>query len=174
MLKSSVRIRTVCRVLLFASAASLPLTLTAQAARGGAPADGTWGAEASVGAGESGSLMRFFSPQWAVLAGLRVTSLENQLGGQSDRTTLTSLRVGARRYARTGLGVRPIVGFGLTLSDGPGSFRGVGGYGELGAVYFFNPHVSLGGSGDVSLTARDGGGTSFSLGFARLTGAVYF
>lgn len=161
-------------VAVLSATVALPFALSAQAARSGAPVEGTWGAEASVGSLEGAALLRFLSPRWAVVASASVSSREGFLGSSGDRSTFTSLRVGARRYARTGLGVRPLVGFGLTLSDGPGSFSAVGGYGELGAVYFFNPHVSLGGSGDISITWPDGGGTNFNISIARLTGAVYF
>ena len=148
------------------------------AARTGAPVAGTWGGEASVGTGQGASLLLFQSPRWALLAGGTIQSTTSTfVGGDvagTNRFTLTALRVGARRYGRSGLGIRPIAGLGLLVAGATGDGTQVGGYGELGAAYFFNPHVSLGASAELNILARDGGGTSFGATLARLTGAVYF
>ena len=169
------RVRSYAHALLVALL--LPVVVSAQtASRSGAPVQGTWGAEAGVGDGESATLLRFQSARWALLAGGSVSSREFDGGSLigTQRFTSTALRVGARRYARSGLGVRPVVGLGLTILDGSGSDTSVGAYGELGAVYFFNPHVSLGATGTLGFGSSGGGGTNFGLSLARLLGAVYF
>ena len=143
----------------FMLAAAAPNALTAQsAARGSAPASGTWAGEATIGDGldNSAALLRFLSPTWAlrVAASISTTSREEILG-QNQRLTSSALRVGARRYAGSGLGLRPVAGLGLEVYDpgfGPSS---IGAYGEYGAVYFFNPHVSLGATGEIRALRRE-------------------
>jgi hypothetical protein len=157
---------------------SLAATVSAQkVARSGAPEKGTWGGEVSLGDGQSASLLKFLSPQWAVIAGASISSFKSSTtgGATSDsRFTLASLRVGARRYGGSGLGVRPVVGAGLIVSGNSGNPTTYGAYGELGAVYFFNPHVSLGAIGSASVTRNNPIGSSFGASLARLIGAVYF
>ena len=158
---------------------SLAVTLSAQkVARSGAPEKGTWGGEVSLGDGQSASLVKFLSPQWAVIAGASLTSYKSTFSSgdvvSGDRFTIASLQVGARRYARTGLGVRPVVGGGLLIADRTGNPTSYGAYGELGAVYFFNPHVSLSAIGTASVTRNNPIGSSFGATLARLIGAVYF
>jgi hypothetical protein len=145
------------------------------AARTGAPVKGTWGGEAAVGDGQSASLLLFQSARWALLAGgsIRTVSSASNLVGQ-NRFTTTALRVGARRYGGTGLGLRPVVGLGAVVVGFTGQRTEFGGYGELGAVYFFNPHVSLGAVSEATVAGRSGGGSSIGVSLARLIGTVYF
>ncbi len=158
---------------------SNPASLSAQkATRSGAPEKGTWGGEVAVGEGQSASLLKFLSPRWAVVAGATLTSYKSSFQSGDiaidDRFTLAALQVGARRYARTGLGVRPVVGGGLLIAGRTGNPTSYGAYGELGAVYFFNPHVSLGAIGTASVTRNNPNGSTFGASLARLIGAVYF
>lgn len=180
---SRIRCHAVAGLLLIAA----PLVVQAQsAARTGGPVSGTWAGEASTGglgagADRSAALLRFVSPQTALVGAFSFSRFEtssSSLAGNSSYTT-TALQVGVRRYARTGLGLRPVYGAGLLVNSssislsGGSSSTSVGGYGEAGAAWFFNPHVSLGVMGGISALSDDGrlalGGT-----LARLTGAVYF
>jgi hypothetical protein len=169
-----VPLRSLVSVIIAAS----PLGLVAQStARTGAPVSGTWAGEATIGEGfgSSAALLLFRSPTWALRAAASITSSSVDQGiGQERRLTSTALRVGARRYARSGLGLRPIAGLGLEVFDQGFGGTSVGAYGEYGAVYFFNPHVSLGATGEIRAFSRDGGGSSFSASLARLIGTVYF
>ncbi len=166
-------------VLVFHAAA--PIVLMAQTAqtapRTSAPVSGTWAGEVTVGDGLVGSaaLLRFLSATWALraAASFSTTSDEN-LFGDNRRFTSSSLRVGARRYARSGLGLRPVAGLGVEVFDRGIGGTSVGAYGEYGAVYFFNPHVSLGATGEIRALRQDGGGSTFSASLARLIGTVYF
>lgn len=158
---------------------SNPVSLSAQkATRSGPPETGTWGGEVSIGDIRSASLLKFLSPQWAVLAGASVSSFKTRSDGGDlileNRFTQASLQVGARRYGGRGLGVRPVAGLGVVVSGGSGNASAVGAYGELGAVYFFTPHVSLGAIGTANVSRGEGGSSSFGASLARLIGAVYF
>jgi hypothetical protein len=164
-----------------------PLVSHAQTAgRTGGPVSGTWAGEASTGglnsgAEQSAALLRFMSPQTALVGAFGFARIESSGSGSFGTSTLTSsaLQVGVRRYTRTGLGLRPVYGAGLLVrtsdfSSGAGSnSTSVGGYGEAGAVWFFNPHVSLGVLGGLSVLNGDG---SWTIGgsLARLNAAVYF
>jgi hypothetical protein len=162
-------------VLLAALMTWMPTSAGAQAAtRRSGPEAGTWGAEAGVGSIDQAALMRFWSARWALRAAASISSTEvdNGILGGRNRFTTTSLLVGARRYGRSGLGVRPVIGFGAVIFDTPNTST-AGGYGELGAVYFFNPHVSLGATGQATLSFGDNS-TNFGVSLARLIGAVYF
>jgi hypothetical protein len=160
--------------------------VVAQSERKGGPESGTWAGEvgsasatADLGA-QSAALLRFLSPRTAVVGAFAFSRQERTVtgGGSADFTSL-ALQVGVRRYTRTGLGLRPIVGGGLALRKN--SFGGslgtgdtaIGAYGEAGAAWFFNPHVSLGVLGGLNITGSDNawtiGGT-----LARVTAAVYF
>jgi hypothetical protein len=171
------------RLILFRSLSSAliaaaPLGLVAQSTpRTGAPVSGTWAGEAAIGEGlgSSAALLLFRSPTWALRAAASVNSSSVETGlGEARRLTSTALRVGARRYARSGLGLRPVAGLGLEVFDQGFGGTSVGAYGEYGAVYFFNPHVSLGATGEIRGLRSDGGGSSFSASLARLIGTVYF
>jgi hypothetical protein len=158
--------------------------------RKGGPENGTWAAEAATGGGfgvnvgQSASLLRFVSPSTALIGGLSVsrTSIESQATFATTTSAITtsltsiSLQAGVRRYARTGLGLRPLYGAGVLFSRQSGygaTDNSVGGYAEAGAAWFFNPHVSLGATGSLSGLHSSG---TWSIGgtLARLTGAVYF
>lgn len=158
---------------------SLAATMAAQkVTRSGAPEKGTWGGEVSVGDGNGAALLKFLTPQWAVIAGASIASFKSGSDGGDvivdNRFTQAALRVGARRYGGTGLGVRPVTGFGLIVNHGSGSSNSVGAYGELGAMYLFNPHVSLGAIARASVSRGERGSSSFDATLARLIGAVYF
>ena len=162
-------------LVLAASGAWSAVSVAQSAARTGAPVAGTWGGEAAVGEGQGASLLLFQSARWALLAGGSTRSFStSSFDGASDRLTLTSLRVGARRYGGAGLGVRPVVGLGLAVAGATRQNTQFGAYGEIGAMYFFNPHVSLGVTSEANLSRRSGGGTSFGASLARLIGTVYF
>ena len=164
-----------------------PLVVQAQsAARTGGPVSGTWAGEAStggLGAGDNqgAALLRFMSPQTALVGAFSFSRLETSGGSFSGNSTFTTaaLQVGVRRYTRTGLGLRPVYGAGLLVrtsdfgSNSSGTSNSVGGYGEAGAVWFFNPHVSLGVLGGFSAVTDDGN-LSFGGSLARLTAGVYF
>ena len=170
---------------------TVPLLAHAQSAeRKGGPEKGTWAAEASVGgsfgqsSGEGGSLLRFVSPSTAIVGGFGFSrsSVESRaVNGEFTSVfnaafTTTAVQVGLRRYAGTGLGLRPVLGGGLLFarqSVDDASENNFGGYAEGGAAWFFNPHVSLGVLGGVS-AAKQRGGWSAGGSLARLTGTVYF
>ena len=162
----------------FVLIAAAPGGLAAQSTpRTGAPVSGTWAGEATIGEGigSSAALLLFRSPTWALRAAASISSSSVETGlGEARRLTSTALRVGARRYARSGLGLRPVAGFGLEVFDQGFNGTAVGAYGEYGAVYFFNPHVSLGATGEIRALRSEGGGSSFSASLARLIGTVYF
>jgi hypothetical protein len=159
------------------------------------PIAGSWAAEGLVSSlGIGASVLRFRSTQSAWIVGL------NASGGvrrqefaataftPAERTTIrfvsVDLRLGQRRYGSPGMRLRPLGGAGVL-----GSYQGGGGqrlwaagvYGEGGAAFFFNPHVSLGASGEVrvvydeqrggTLTARE---VTLRGTLARLLGTVYF
>ena len=145
------------------------------AARTGAPVAGTWGGEAAVGEGQGASLLLFQSARWALLAGGSTRSFStSSFTGASNRFTSASLRVGARRYGGAGLGMRPVVGLGLAVAGATRQNTQFAAYGEIGAMYFFNPHVSLGVTSEASFGGQEGGGTAFGVSLARLIGTVYF
>ena len=162
--------------LVLAASGALSFASVAQsAARTGAPVAGTWGGEAAVGDGQSASLLLFQSARWALLAGGSTRSFStSSFAGASNRLTVTSLRVGARRYGGAGLGMRPVVGLGLAVAGATRQNTQLGAYGEIGALYFFNPHLSLGVTSEASFGGQEGGGTSFGVSLARLIGTVYF
>lgn len=63
----------------------------------------------------------------------------------------------------------------LELFDIGAGGTSVGGYGEYGAVYLFNAHVSLGATAELRVLGRESGGeTTVSASLARLIGTVYF
>jgi hypothetical protein len=155
-------------------AAAVADTRTAEAQvaeRKGAPDKGTWGAETSSGAGQNATLLLFVSPKWALQGGGGINSFES--GNSPGRYTTSNLLLGVRRYGGTGLGFRPIAGAGATLGTATGSGQQLGVFGELGASYFFNRHLSLGANGTA--TYLNGDGTSaLQIGVARLTAALFF
>jgi hypothetical protein len=155
-------------ILLVALTAAAPTMHAQQTGEPAMPRAGSWGAEAVVGNGIGADVLRFSSPTAAWLAGLSF-SVTHQTddrsvfpGGadQSGWLGFGDARLG-RRWWRGDRGdrIRPLTGLGVL--GGVSSSIGVqswnaGGYGELGASYFFSPHVSLGASGELAASyARD-------------------
>lgn len=164
------------------------------------PRGGSWGAEVTVGGGFGGQLLRFRSPNsaWLLGAGVSVTrEHQDEVTGtfgvipEQTRTQVqVSGRLGLRGYRDRGRRLRPFTGAGLTgaLSrfDSQNRSWEAGAYGELGASFFFSPHVSLGAAGELSAgygEDRRGGppdvsvtATHWRIGAAvvRVLGAVYF
>lgn len=126
------------------------------------PRAGTWAAEIGLGsAGAGASLLRFQSPRFALLFGadFNVTRVEDDsdastLFGQTGTQTGFAARLGGRSYRESSSErIRPVVGFGARAgyTKGLADFRtwSTGIYGELGAMYFVTPHLSLGGTGEL-------------------------
>jgi hypothetical protein len=182
--------------------AALSLLSRAAHAQSGAddvgPKGGTWGAEATLGGPTGVSLLRLTSPQAAWLLGASFSAgreTSDQFNGFT-RTRETrmlgsvELRVGRRWWsgeARERL--KPHAGLGLIgryASYPSARSWAVGPYGELGATYFFGPHLSLGTSGELAITrSRDtySGGLGTDLktdrwyingNLVRFNAAVYF
>jgi hypothetical protein len=164
------------------------------------PRQGTWGVEASYGSFTGASLLRFSSPRAAWMLGAsfalgQETSDETVdfLGNTTRRTsTLGTVEVRVARRWWTGElteAMRPFVGLGLggrysTVSSARQTAGSV--IGELGATYFFGPHVSLGGAGELAVVREHDRFDSLNGpvlkqdswsvrgNVARLTAAVYF
>jgi hypothetical protein len=190
-----------------------PAVAGAQASPGDsvAPRAGRWGAEAGLGPGGlNASLLRFASPRTALLLGgdFSVGQRESESprlsvpgGLQTDEETTTEYsvgaRIGARRYAAGAGRLRPFGGGGALGTFQRVGFGGstqratsAGVYGELGAVWFFNPNVSLGAAGELRAVRQTTRSTTFvsgaqavtqrstftgvSANVARLIGTVYF
>jgi hypothetical protein len=136
----------------------------AQAARDSiGPPQGAWGAEASYGPSTGVSLLRFSSPRTAWLLGAFVY-LGQEASDQSTQTGITrstnttaslNVRVGRRWWTgEPNERMRPFVGLGVAGGFSKfGNTRTLEGsaIGELGATYFFGPHVSLGTAGELSV-----------------------
>jgi hypothetical protein len=131
-----------------------------QATTDSMPSAGTWGAEVFIGSGGTGaSLLRFMSPSRALLFGadFDVARIEDDSDGpfeQGGTITNVAARFGFRSYRESSnQRLRPVLGFGArgSYGRGPSEIRSwsTGVYGELGAVYFLTPNVSLGGTGEV-------------------------
>jgi hypothetical protein len=158
------------------AAAGLSPALGAQAAeRTTAPVKGTWGAEAGIGSFDDASVIRFLSPSWAFLAGGFLTATDGGGVGSSrtDGQTTVAFQAGIRKYHRSGLGVRPITGFGLTVGRIASVTRAGGIYGEGGAAYLFNPHLSAGAVARAGLS-RDGDRNTFSFVAPRVLVSIFF
>jgi hypothetical protein len=165
------------------------------------PRQGTWGVEASYGPSMGASALRFSSPRTAWMLGVSFAVGQetadrtvDYFSGATARSTNTVGTVEVRAGHRWWTGdlnqpLRPFVGLGLgsrysTASSARMYDASV--FGELGATYFFGPHVSLGGAGELAIvrehfrfdTAPGPGATSDSWyvrgDVARLTAAVYF
>jgi hypothetical protein len=126
------------------------------------PRVGSWGAEAVFGSGIAANVLRLSSPTTAWLAGLsfNVTHQTDNLSalpGGADQSAWLGFgdaRLG-RRWWRGDRGerIRPLTGLGVLGGVSSGTNLqswNVGGYGELGASYFFSPHVSLGATGELA------------------------
>lgn len=175
------------------SALCIAVPLHAQDVSG--PVAGTWAAEASTTT--SASLLRFRSPSsaWVLNVALAYQRREeDQPTGlptfDTDASFFTSdVRIGIRSYRRVPQRVRPfttvsaVVGF----EDSNFSTNGwrFGAALELGASYFFSPHLSMGVSNalvatyqftrrDLNGETLDGSIVTATLGGFRLLGAVYF
>ena len=137
-----------------------PAVTLAQTASDSTPRPGAWAAEVFVrDGGTGGSLLRFLSSRNALVMGLdaNVMNVDTDGPGTSSVEGTTSnfgLRLGMRTYRQSGTEqLRPVFGFGARggYSDGGSGFTSwtAGAYGELGAVYFLTPHVSLGATGEL-------------------------
>ena len=184
-------------------AAALVLVLTptlavAQAASDSTPRPGSWGAEVFIRDGGTGaSLLRFQSSSRALVLGAEF-DFQNvdteagtvSVGGDGTRSNL-ALRLGVRSYRQSSTErLRPVIGFGArgAYGNGPSDFTdwSAGVYGELGAVYFLTPHVSLGGTGEMNASYGkrtqtlssgveiDQSSTSFGASLMRVMLSVYF
>jgi hypothetical protein len=178
------------------SAAVIVLALIADTANAqtDGPKAGTWAAEAS--SGPSASLLKFRNDKSAWVFG--ITALYQQENEEptppgvslGQDVTLVQARLGFRRYGLARDRMRPFSTIsGIVGYEDFGVQKGwqVGAAAEVGASWFFSPHVSMGAAGDLSLTYgkadRDFGFgtpatkiTTITAQFSgfRLLGAVYF
>jgi hypothetical protein len=130
------------------------------------PRAGSWGAEATYGGAPAATLLRFTSPSAAWLVGasfsvshesvddVTYTGPSTFVVTTDDRViTFVDARLGRRWWAGDARSrLQPLRGVGLAGSYSNYSFARtytVGAYGELGATWFFTPHVSLGASGEL-------------------------
>ena len=167
------------------------------------PRAGSWGAEATYGGAPAATLLRFTSPSaaWLVGASFSVshesvesptaTSPTTQVITDDRVITFVDARLGRRWWAGDARSrLQPLRGLGLAGSYSDYGFAttySVGAYGELGATWFFTPHVSLGASGELlaaygqdrqatGASQPDRVTTRWSLrgNLARVSAAVYF
>lgn len=172
-------------------------TVRAQATDPVMPRAGGWGAEAVFANGSGANLLHFSSPTAAWLMGLTFNvGLEtNTATGITGASTSQSSWLGygygrlGRRWWR-GEGnerIRPLTGVGVVggvSGNSGGQSWSAGGYGELGATYFYSPRVSIGASGELTgVYSRDrylgAGGdrnSRWMVGgtLARVNASVYF
>ena len=129
------------------------------------PRANSWGAEAMYGGAPAATLLRFSSPSaaWLVGASFSVSheSVDNviltgpttQVTTEDRVITFVDARLGRRWWAGDARSrLQPLRGLGLAGTYSNYSFArtySVGAYGELGATWFFTPHVSLGASGEL-------------------------
>jgi hypothetical protein len=164
------------------------------------PRQGTWGVEATYGPSVGASVLRFSSPRSAWILGVsfsvgqETADVPLDFLGNTTPKTITVGTVGVRAGHRWWRGelnqaLRPFVGLGLggqyTNANGA-RMNEASAFGELGATYFFSPHVSLGGAGDLAIArehyryenstgpAETRDSWYFRGDVARLTAAVYF
>jgi hypothetical protein len=142
-------------------------TTSAQATDSLLPRSGTWAAEASVISG-GGSLLYFTSPRGAWLVGLSAGINHSNrpatlgLPDNSASSTNFQAQLGHRWYsgaAGDGEHLRATYGAGLigafartTFADQSDRTWSAGGYGEIGATWFFTRHLSLGAIGQLTAT----------------------
>jgi hypothetical protein len=161
------------------------------------PRGGSWGAELGIGSGQSATLLRFGSSASALLLGVEVFWIEVSedaapFGGAEARTyTLANVtgRLGHRWYHSVTRAARPFTSLGLLAGysrDPGGPGWTAGGFAEMGASYFFTPHVSLGAAGGLQavytrLKREFSSGTTITTrtigvraSAVQLLGAVYF
>jgi hypothetical protein len=156
-------------LIMVALTATAPAVHAQQAADPVMPHAGSWGAEAVVGNGIGANLLHFSSPTAAWLVGLsfsvgRETDALSGFGGaganQSSWLGSGYARLGRRWWrGERDERIRPLTGLGvlggLTSNSGVQSWN-AGGYGELGASYFYSPHFSIGATGELTAVyARD-------------------
>jgi hypothetical protein len=122
-----------------------------------------WAAEVALGGSTGASLLHFVSRRTALLAGAEFALGHNESKSEIEGTTSESSfsnvtgRLGLRSYRDSGTErLRPVLGMGVRgsyakLSTDVHSWN-AGIYGELGAVYFVAPHLSLGGTGELQAT----------------------
>lgn len=131
-----------------------------QASPDSMPHAGTWGAEVFLGnAGSGASILRFRSPNVALLFGAdfsytHIGDADGTLTVSSGTSANVAARLGLRNYRGSSADrLRPVVGVGLRSSYSEPSSNShawsAGAYGELGAMYFLTPHISLGGTGEL-------------------------
>lgn len=126
-----------------------------------------WAIEAPLG-GYFASLLRFGSgtSAWKLgvhwNAGVESRTSVSPTGSPDDASFGEAyLSIGRRRYGGRGP-VRPFLGLGLTASAGGRSSDNsderrwsAGAYGEMGAAYFLNRHLSLGGLGSLRVSRSE-------------------
>jgi hypothetical protein len=139
-----------------------PVIAAAQTASDSTPRPGSWGAEVFIRDGGTGaSLLRFGSSSRALVLGAEFNfqNTDTEVGtvgaGSDGSSSNLALRLGMRSYRQSSTEqLRPVIGFGArgAYGNGPSDFTNwsAGVYGELGAVYFLTPHVSLGGTGEIN------------------------
>ena len=154
------------------------------------PTAGTWAVE---GTNFGASLLRFRSSNSAwVLNGSAVMfrqevqqfdPVTGNLVTETETSVSSQVRVGIRRYApavervRTFSTLSAVLGY---IDNGDGGALQFGASGEIGAAYFFSPHVSMGGAASIDATYQNersgpfGRSLIVSLGNLRLLGTVYF
>jgi hypothetical protein len=152
------------RLIVALSSVIVPSVIHAQrpASADSVPRAGEWGAEAIIEpSGTGAALLRFWSRESALLIGAQfsVTHFDaNQAGasvsGFTGTSTGVTTRLGVRRYRQSSTErLRPVLGVGArggyASSFNDNHSWNIGAYGELGAVYFVVPHVSLGAVGEV-------------------------
>ena|SRR5688500_9598374 len=140
---------------------AVPTTLIAQADSAG-PRAGAWAAEVTFGgsaSGAGGTLLRFRTDRSAWLLGLTAQVARRDRNEPFDDEDGThgavGARLGLRSYRSPGSALRPVVGVGIlgTLNaiGGNQEFWDAGIYGEMGAMRFFGPSVSLGATAEVQV-----------------------
>jgi hypothetical protein len=152
------------------------------------PHAGQWGAEASFGGGSGASLLRFLSARTALVVGAEFATghtdsdssepIDSPFDGSYGSVTA---RVGVRRYRESRAErIRPVVGGGLrgSYATNPTDTRSwsAGAYGEVGALYFVAPHLSIGGVGEVQAmyekTRQTSGGGFYETSRSSVVGSV--
>jgi hypothetical protein len=122
------------------------------------PRAGSWGAEVTAVGSPTASLLYFSSPRAAWLLGLTFDlareKTDNGVIAESHNVGSVNARIGRRWWRGDAAArLRPLTGVGISggISNASrGGFWSAGGYGELGATYFFSPHISLGASGELA------------------------
>lgn len=160
---------------------------------------GEWGAEVVLGPSITGaSVLRFLSSRTALVVGANASvshskhEIDDGFSFPDQSSTQSNIdgRLGLRRYhssAREHL--HPLVGVGVrsiyTKLAADSHAWTAGGYGELGAIYFFTPHLSLGATGEVSAlyskttqrannTKATSTSTAVNASLVRVLASVYF